>query len=364
MASNPKSKLRNFFHRLHRYLGVSVGFYVLLMSLTGTSLVFSDEILSFIEPEVEVSSSENRASLNSITETVKNKYQGYTLTWLHLQKEIESPLEVHLSRNNERVIELVDPYNGNLLGQRNPVIQFFMNLHFDLLNGELGRTLNGVGAACLFIILLTGLTIWFRGTKGIKQRLKIDFKANWKRINFDTHTAISIWAVPFILIWATSGFYFGFPKVFKNTVSIVLDQPDRSGRLKPTADASSRANSGQLSQTIESFIAIAKKNCPGLETRWIKLSKDSSKPVKMLLCKPENTSKDKMTEVVFSPQTGEITSIVSPQDRPRSNNFIQFLKKLHFGTIFGIYSKFIWVVIGLLPATLFITGFLINRNRK
>lgn len=358
-SSNPKTKQQNLSHRLHKYFGVTVGFYILLMSLTGTSLVFSDEILGFVEPKVKVASPSDRVSLELITDRVRKKYQGFTVSWLHLQKEPDSPIEVHLSRGNERVIEFVDPYNGKLLGQRNPFIQFFMNLHFDLLNGKLGRTMNGVGAACLFIILVTGLTIWFRGTKGIKKRLKIDFKANWKRINFDTHTAVSIWAVPFILIWATSGFYFGFPQVFKKAASFVLD-----GQSKPKQSVQYKPLSTREDTRLESSIVLAEARCLGLKTRWIKISKDSSKPVKMLLCKPENTSKDKMTELFFSPRSGEIKSIITPDDRPLSNNFIQFLKKLHFGSIFGVYSKTFWVLIGLFPGILFVTGFLINKNRK
>ena len=38
-------------------------------------------------------------------------------------------------------------------------------LHFDLMAGRTGRTVNGIGAACMLVMCATGVVIWWPGRK-------------------------------------------------------------------------------------------------------------------------------------------------------------------------------------------------------
>ena len=78
---------------------------------------------------------------------------------------------------------------------------------------------NGVLAIVMVVISLSGLVIWWPGTGRVKRSLKIDFKANWKRLNWDLHSVIGLWMFAFVFIWGVTGVYVVFPKPFQVVVN-------------------------------------------------------------------------------------------------------------------------------------------------
>lgn len=346
--------------KLHLLLGVTVGFYILLMSISGTSLVFADQILGILEPKCEVpASGSGQMSLTKAVQNTQSKYKGHEIKHLHIPVVKTSPLEIYLYKGNDRLVELVNPYSAEPIGARNTFIQWIMNLHFDLLNGSFGRNLNGVGALFLFTILISGLTIWWQGVSRVKQRLSIDFKANWRRINWDIHTALSIWAVPFVLVWATSGFYFGYPDLFKKGLSLVLpSDPSIHSRAAHVELPVLKEESN-----IDRLVLQVEESFSGLKAQWVKFDPENGQVVRVRLGEIGNSQKDKLTVVNIDPQSHTIKSVIGPEDKQNSQKFIDLIKKLHFGTLFGLYTKSLWVVLGLMPALLFCTGFMIWFNK-
>ena len=58
---------------------------------------------------------------------------------------------------------LVDPVTAEILGELpdRSLVRTIQDLHFDLLAGRTGRIVNGVGAACLLLMCISGLVIWW-----------------------------------------------------------------------------------------------------------------------------------------------------------------------------------------------------------
>lgn len=96
-------------------------------------------------------------------------------------------------------------------------VELLVKLHSNLLMGSIGRTINGVGAASLTLLCLTGAFIWWQGIKNWRRGLTVSWKANFARIQWDLHSALGFWCFPFIFVWAISGAYFAFPDLY-NTV--------------------------------------------------------------------------------------------------------------------------------------------------
>ena len=90
-------------------------------------------------------------------------------------------------------------------------VEWLVNLHKNLLLGETGRLVNGVGAICVTTVCVTGAIIWWPGLKNWRRSLKVSWGSRFARFTWNTHSALGFWCFFFILMWGISGIYFSFP---------------------------------------------------------------------------------------------------------------------------------------------------------
>jgi uncharacterized iron-regulated membrane protein len=104
-------------------------------------------------------------------------------------------------------------------------VEWIVRLHSNLLAGEVGRFVNGIGAISLTSLAVTGAMIWWPGMKFWRRSLTVNWRSNFPRINWDLHSALGFWAFFFVLLWGISGIYFTFPEWFSPL--FLLDPADR-----------------------------------------------------------------------------------------------------------------------------------------
>jgi uncharacterized iron-regulated membrane protein len=121
-----------------------------------------------------------------------------------------------MGENTKR--RLFHPYTGQDLGDAVPrglrVLSWINDLHLNLLGGRTGRTINGVFSILLTLLCLTGAIIWWPGIKTWRRSLTIQSRANWKRLNWDLHSAVGFWTFAIVFVFALSGDYLVFPDPF------------------------------------------------------------------------------------------------------------------------------------------------------
>jgi uncharacterized iron-regulated membrane protein len=226
---------------VHLWSGIAVGLYLLIISISGSALVFRIELHNmFNHPPVAVKASGERMTEDQLKEAATRTFPGYTVSHVWPQKDPLKPIEIWLEK--ERVPgslhRIFNPYTGQYLGFPDPAMVRFIvwlaSLHDDLLYGEKGRTANGYGAIALAILCVTGLIIWWPGTSSWRRSLTVDVKSNWKLINWHLHSAIGLWGFLLTLLWAVSGIYLAFPNPFQNVVDY----------LQPLDESKPQARSG------------------------------------------------------------------------------------------------------------------------
>jgi uncharacterized iron-regulated membrane protein len=94
------------------------------------------------------------------------------------------------------------------------VFEWLVDLHDNLLGGHTGRTVNAIGGIAVMVLAITGVVIWWRGAANWARGLMVRRGTGWRRFTFDLHSALGIWIMAFIVLWAISGVYFGFPGLF------------------------------------------------------------------------------------------------------------------------------------------------------
>jgi len=211
--------IRKALFQVHLWVGVGIGLYVLVISISGSAIVYRRQIAKkYPRRNVIVADSGRRLSLDELKQRVERAYPTYQVDNFSEPQRPDWPDDVVLERRKKRIERYFDPYTGADLGDPHPAIYrallWLVNLHDDLLSGETGREVNGIGSIFLTVLSLTGAVLWWPGKKNWRRSLTIDWKAHFPRFNWDLHSAIGFWCSLFVLVWGVSGICLCFPGTF------------------------------------------------------------------------------------------------------------------------------------------------------
>jgi len=198
---------RRALFQIHLWSGIGAGIYLVFISVTGSLLVYRIELHKmFSRPPVTVAISGERLNDDQLKSAALRAFPKYTVTNVWPPKRPEQAVEIWLKRDDSgrAVHRLFDPYNGKDLGPPDPAMVRFIvwlaSLHDDLLSGEKGREVNGVGAIFLTMLCFTGLVIWWPGVSNWRRSLTVDLKSNWKLFNWNLHSAAGFWSFLLVLL--------------------------------------------------------------------------------------------------------------------------------------------------------------------
>src|SRR5580698_9905574 len=222
--------LRRALFQVHLWSGIAVGLYILIVSVTGSVLVYRNELYRAATAEPIISKSlEPRLTDDQLKDTAKRLYPGYRVVRLGRAVDLDQAVDVWLSRGGAIKTRLFDPRSGSDLGDSVPtgiwLVSKLSDLHDNLLAGPIGRKVNGGGAVAILAVAVTGLAIWWPGIKTWHRSLLLHRGVGWKRWTWHLHSMIGFWSFGFVLVFAVSGIYLGIPQPF-------LDLADR---LEPPA---------------------------------------------------------------------------------------------------------------------------------
>jgi uncharacterized iron-regulated membrane protein len=224
--------LRRALFQVHLWSGIALGLYILMMSVTGSVLVYSNELYRAATPEPILSKGPGpRLTDDQLAEAARHVYLGYRVVRINRARNLDQAVDITLGRGNEIKHRQFDPRSGSDLGDSVPIGIWFvarlLDLHDNLLAGPNGRKVNGVGALALLAVAMTGLAIWWPGIKTWRRSLTLRRGVGWKRFTWHSHSMIGFWSLGFILVFGVSGVYLSFPQLLQ----------DLADRLEPLTAA-------------------------------------------------------------------------------------------------------------------------------
>ncbi len=154
--------LRRALFQIHLWTGIGTGLYVVLISVTGSAIVFRNEIYQNAGAGARIVQVRGtKLPADDLKKIVRQKYPDSSLSFVFEGKLPNTATEVWLEHGKDRLQRLFDPYTGADLGDSVPqairVAAWLAKLHTDLLYGETGRKVNGIGA----IFLTLAMREWF-----------------------------------------------------------------------------------------------------------------------------------------------------------------------------------------------------------
>ena len=213
--------LRRALFQVHLWTGIALGLYILMISLTGSMLVYSNELYRAATPEPILSKGSGpRLTDDQLRQAVTRLYPGYRIVRLSRAVDLDQAVDVWLRRGDEVRKRLFDPRTGIEVGESVPIpirlVSKLLDLHDNLFAGETGRRVNGIGALAAMALATTGLVIWWPGIKTWRRSLSLHRGVGWKRLTWDLHSMIGLWSLGFTLVFAISGIYLAYPDFFQD----------------------------------------------------------------------------------------------------------------------------------------------------
>ena len=210
--------LRQLLFQVHLWTGLGFGVYVFFISVTGSVLVYRNELYELATPPPIVSTSSSpRLTDEALTGAVERAYPGSRVTRISRAENGDQAVEVSLVQNGRARMRLFDPRSGADLASAPPLgiwlVSTLIELHDDLLGGPAGRRINGLGAVAVLVLAVTGLVVWWPGISRWRRSLIVRRGAGWTRLAWDLHSAVGFWSLAFVLISAISALYLCLPDV-------------------------------------------------------------------------------------------------------------------------------------------------------
>jgi uncharacterized iron-regulated membrane protein len=360
-VDRPQSVLvRRALFQVHLWLGVITGLYIFVVCVTGATLVFRIDMQRALHPDLFTPSAAGpHADPVAILDSVARAYPDERVSGIDAPTTGRPTYLAYTSDGARFRTLLLDPVTATLLGELadTTFVRTLQDLHFDLLGGRTGRIVNGIGAIVLTLMCVTGLIIWWPGRSHWRRSLGIDWHRHWKRINWDLHSATGFWTVAFVLMWALTGVYFAFPAAFRSTVN------QFSPITKAPLPQSSPGN-GREPLTWRALIDEAVRHAPGQHVARVVLpsSETAAFLVQFSPVTPTPLGAD-LNSVYLDQFSGAMVTPAAAPARTAGDIVMAWVSPLHVGNFGGNGIRVAWLLFGLAPPLLFVTGFIMWWTR-
>ena len=348
--------LRKAIFQVHLWTGVLVGLYVFVVCVTGAALVFRIDLQRALHPDLFTAGSGTPADAATILESVRDAFPDDRVSGIDAPTTVRPTYLAYVVRGGTFLTLLIDPVSARVLGElpEKSLVRTVQDLHFDLLAGRTGRIVNGAGAILLLGLCVTGLVIWWPGLPNWRRGFTIDFRRSWKRINWDLHSATGIWTVALIAMWAITGIYFAFPSQFRQAVDAMSPLTVAS---TPQSDSAASSTSA-APPTWRALIARAEERIPDQHVARVVTPYNERAPFLVMFSRvaPYSAGGASLTSVYLDQYTGELLEHSANAERSAGDVIMTWVAPLHVGNFGGSGIRAAWLILGLSPPLMFVTG--------
>lgn len=392
--------IHRYFVWLHRWTGLLIAAFLIVVGLTGSILAFQWRIDRLLNPDLHVLEPAHRPPLDLATLAERAVASDPRLRVAYLwvdedqaQVVVEGRVDPSTGKpyNLGYSVLVLDPWNGSILGKegmeeqwkgpepwRRKVLPFVYSLHTSLTtNTDAGWTIVGVVALVWTLDSFVGFYLTLpRGSGPFWQRWRQAWRVKWKanstRVHFDLHRAGGLWFWPLLFIFGWSSVMLGLPQIYEPITKGVFGYvtPGDSVAMNslpkplstPALDWQQAQEAGERAMAEQSALhhfsvlrpyGMAYIDAYGAYTYCVRSSIDF-----------REHGWD--TSVLIDGNTGRLRSVDLPRGQHLGNSISTLLWGIHYGDLRDWLAYRIFVCLfGLFLATLSYTGVVIWwRKRK
>jgi uncharacterized iron-regulated membrane protein len=355
--------VRKLFWRLHSIIGLTAGLGLLVLGLTGSLLVFHEEIDALWQPEkvrVEPTAA-GRLPMRDLVAAVENAVPDHAVTGWRFHRADPTAADgvfVMPFGTREWHYVTVDPYRGEVLSQPQhhdtTLKGWLLELHTAFFLQHAGLLVVGLLGVALCFLGVSGLWLYRRFWKTL---LRLRWKSSLRMISGDFHRMVGVFSVGFNLLLGFTGAYWNLSHVIEDWFYPHEEEVEELPFHEKLFAAS---------YDIDALPLAARDHIAGFEVHYISFPWAPGGPF-TLWGKHENAGwfrSDYGSQVSFDSSTG---AFLSAHDLTRDGIWKQVedaFEPLHFGNFGGLPVKIAWAAAGFAPALLTISGMAIWWQRR
>jgi uncharacterized iron-regulated membrane protein len=354
--------IRRAVFQIHRWAGLGLGLYLILMSLTGVALLFEEEYLVWRYPGLYRLNKADAGDvrIDALLDTVQSRYPNRRIWQVQAPTATRDTYLINVEGQGGYRRVFADA-SGRIVGEL-PVDSFMLlvkRVHGNLYSLWQGRRINGVLGLATIVLAASGAVVWWPGIRRAWRSLGVTWSGGWLTVTRRLHGAVGIWSFAFIVMFALTGAYFCFDAVFYRLLGGGSAQ---SNPPSPQSDAA--LSDSTLRPQVQALIARAEEVSPG-KRFWALFPPASAAGAIQIVLGPADASAAVVTRdfnatgqrfIYFDQYSGEPLAQWDVTNPTLADAVRSWARPLHRGSFDGGGVKILWVAVGLAPSILFVAG--------
>ncbi|AFD06294.1 PepSY-associated TM helix domain-containing protein [Solitalea canadensis] len=339
---------KNIF-KIHQLAGLISGLVLLIIGLSGSVLVFREEIdRAQLQPPIV---HYNPAQLNIDTsfKKLRKEYQGAEIRLTNVTPKENESLCFSIRTPKERLGIYTHPVTGEILkriNSNNTIIVWMLNLHYNLHAGQTGKVVVLITGILFILSIITGFVIYRKSILKVLQFKSRINRKNKQTLSSSLHRTIGVWSLLLNLILAVTGVLISYSIAFP------------SAKKKTKKEIASKEIT--INITVDEVLASIKDQYPNYQPNFIRVP-SGSKTMQIGGSLPGDffLYSHYANKIQVELASGKMDKLNSIATKPFGDKFNEIIKPLHFGEYGGLPIKILYCFAGLSIPLLSITGFLL-----
>jgi uncharacterized iron-regulated membrane protein len=361
--ASSRSRARAWLGQVHLWLGLVLCLPLVVLGLSGSVLVFEDDLQHLLQPSTPLSPGEARPIAEILAAARAAAGADLAPVFYAAPERSGEPASVRLASaargggpgaNSIRV--WVDPASLQILARDDGggLLRMLSRLHSTLLlpDGALGRHLVGWLGVVMLALGITGLVNWWPRPKRWRAAFTVRRGARDVLLHRDLHGAVGIWGILVFLVVSFSGVYLAFPDAVRAPLMAAASarDPRAAGnvRLQPLA--------GAEPMTVDAAVALAARDAGGARLSLVFLPSRPEQPYRIAFAEADAPRSAPSRLVMVDPWTRSIVSAIEPRRFSAAETALAWQRALHAGQGLGLAWKLLVAATGLLPLVFAVTG--------
>lgn len=375
--------MKKFFRTIHLYLSLIAGLFIVLAAVTGSIMVFEDEInhTFYAERYFVESGGLQKKPITELIKVAENATKGAKASGVKVYNLGNRTVEISLTSKEKPsflkeqqpkladkkskkpgFLVYVNPYTGKIIATVKSGDSFFKKvemIHRFLLSkkGGIGNYVMSYSSVFFFFILVTGVILWWpKSNKILKQRLKVKWDGKTKRLVHDLHVVVGFYTSVFLIVIVGAGLIMAFPAI--NSAIFKLTK----SKIESPKLPKSNFVDGVKPVELTALTQLVEKTAHNWESYNFKLPKDKEDVISVSILE-KGALENKANTYYFDQFSGKQLGTLAFADKNLGQRIRSYIKPVHTGELFGLPTKILSFIISLLTITFPITGVIMWLNR-
>lgn len=364
--------IRTILFRLHWLLGLTAGFVLMLVAVTGALLSYEEALTDWADADRAFVPSREGPVLppSALVARAEAQRPGLRINTLTLWGSPERSPRVRFVNDagtGTRPPTLyLDPADGREIGGMRLEAAFLTlrRLHRWLLvpgDGKgWGRSLTGACTVALLVFLATGLYLRWPRLHSLKVWLKPALKRPGRPRWWSLHSIVGTWLVPVYAALALSGLWWSYDGYRRAATWLLTGETERARPPKP-ADPAARATHSALDAA---YAAATAGGTRPPHMTLIALPGPDLAPIRIRTLASASDLPKARDEITFDPVDGRLLTQARFADKPLGRQMAENMLEVHRGRFFGGVVAFLFFAASLAMPLFAVTGLVLYALRR